>query len=99
MAKRLISLTAVLLMLCSVPLVLDSSSADDAQTVPDALLVDFGNGHTEWKDIVSGNTIEVMLTNTLDSRVAFGDRDGERTVLSVDGVSEVTVGTGVNRQA
>ena len=99
MAKRLISLMAVLLMLCSVPLVLDSSSADDAQTVPDALLVDFGNGHTEWKDIMSGNTIEAMLANTLGSRVGFGDRDGERTVLSVDGVSEVTVGTGVNRQA
>ena len=75
MAKRLISLMAVLLMLCSVPLVLDSSSADDAQTVSDALLVDFGNGHTEWKDIVPGNTIEAMLANTLNIKPVMGSTD------------------------
>ena len=94
----MISLLAVLLMLCTVPLVFEDSSAGEYPAVPDALLVDFGNGHTEWKDIVAGSTLEAMISGTIGARAVFGDRSGERTVLSVDGVSEVTVGTGVNRQ-
>ena len=94
----MISLLAVLLMLCTVPLVFEDSSAGESPAVPDALLVDFGNGHTEWKDIVAGSTLEAMISGTIGARAVFGDRSGERTILSVDGVSEVTVGTGVNRQ-
>ncbi len=94
----MISLLAVLLMLCTVPLVFEDSSAGESPAVPDALLVDFGNGHAEWKDIVAGSTLEAMISSTIGARAVFGDRSGERTVLSVDGVSEVTVGTGVNKQ-
>lgn len=97
MAKGLISALAVLLMVCAVPVFADGSSAEDA--VPaDALLVDFGNGRTEWTDMVPGSTLESTVRGTIGARAEFGDRGGERAVLSVDGVSEVTVGTGVNRQ-
>lgn len=75
-----------------------TSSADDSEDVTPELLLDMGNGHTEWVTIVSGHTIEDMLSATLGSRISFVDSSGERNVLSVDGVTEVTIGTGYIQQ-
>jgi len=95
MAERLIPLLAVLLMVCTVPLSAEAVSADAGGGETFSLLVDFGNGSAGWTDIVPGSTVGEMLSSTLGGRVSI---EGD-AVVSVDGVSEVTVGTGVNKQA
>ena len=95
MAERMIPIAVVLMMLCIIS-VSDYSAAEE--TTPDALLIDFGNGHTEWIDIVPGSTIESMVASTAGGRAVFGDMYGERSIISIDGVCAVTVGTGVNKQ-
>ena len=99
MAKRLTALFPVFLLLLATISIGYSSAEDpdEEETIPE-LLLDMGNGHTEWVTIVSGYSIEDMLSATLGNRVTFGDVDGERRVLSVDGVTSVTIGTGYHTQ-
>ncbi len=84
---------------CLLPILAEDSSAEDETEAPHyQMLLDFGNGHTEWSDTISGTTVEAAIVSAFGTRAVFGDRDGERTVLSVDGTFEVTVGTGSSRQ-
>ncbi len=95
MAKRLTVLIPVLILLLAIPASVGCSTAEnqDSETTPE-LLLDMGNGHTEWVPIVKGYSIEDTLSATLGSRIAFGDVDNERRVLSVDNVKNITIGTG-----
>ena len=99
MAKVTLSLIlATVLVACLVPMV---DAVDDPATQPKTrLLVDFGNGCTEWYDIPSDapGTLEGVLLAVLGDRVTFSPTGDSRTVSSVDGVETVTVGTGLNRQ-
>lgn len=84
--------------ICMIPVLAEGSSAEEAETPEYQMLLDFGNGHTEWSDTISGTTVEAAIVSAFGTRAEFGDRDGVRTVLSVDGTSEVTVGTDSSRQ-
>ena len=66
----------------------------DADAEGGSLLLDFGNGHTEWKDGVSGATLESAVSGALGDRISFSGGS-----VSVDGISEATVGAGLNRQS
>lgn len=98
MAKVIpVLIVAAMAVLMAVP----ASYADDGETgqQADGLLVDYGDGRTSWYDIVPAATVEAMLSATLPSgTVEFGTVDTVRTVVSVDGQSARTLGTGMSQQ-
>ena len=95
MAKGILILLALLAASASLLTVADASCAEGQ----DALLIDFGNGHTEWSDLQRGGTIESAVSLSIGGRAAFADSDSGRILVSVDGVSGVVVGKGAARQA
>lgn len=90
-------LIAISLLMCLVPAGYASADAD-SDTSGTSLLLDHGDGHTEWFPIDTSGTIASALDSALSGRITYAYEGGTRIVESVDGVAKVTIGTGVNRQ-
>ena len=78
---------ALLMFSVLIPIEGDVSSADWGER----FLVDFGNGHAVWRDVSSGGTPAEILKYDSGYTVVLSGSE----VISVDGISETTVGTSV----
>lgn len=85
MAKGLIPLLlACALLAISLP----ALSADPAGE-KDRMLIDYGNGDTEWHDIVPGSTFREALSSSAPSLdVEFSSSGEDTTVASIGGVGD-----------
>ncbi|MBE6517119.1 MAG: hypothetical protein E7Z67_02910 [Thermoplasmata archaeon] len=89
--ERMTKLTAfavTLLLLSSVLVVFNADS--DASSSEYYVLLDKGNGETEWAKQSSGATVQDVLIDTLESMGA--DMTVVGSAISVDGVDETTIG-------
>lgn len=101
MAKSVIALLlTVSVLLCLIPFCPASAESDSepAKETEPRLLLDFGNGRTEWHGIAKSGTVVSAIDSVLPGRVTYSDEGNAKTVSSVDGISEFTVGTGINKQ-
>ena len=85
--KTVAVILLALLTACVCVPVPDVSSADAGER----FLVDFGNGHAVWRDVSSGGTPAEILKYDSGYSVVLSGSD----VISVDGISETTVGSSV----
>lgn len=90
---------ALVLLLTSLPFI-DQTDADETDTEEaHSLLLDFGNGRTEWADIVPSGDLEHTFTASLAGHtLTFADSEDGRRIASVDGVSDTVVGIGYVKQ-
>lgn len=89
MAKGLIVLLAILL---AVTLLIPDLSADSTDDI-DRFLVDYGNGSTQWYDVIPGETYgETMVLSASDIEIVIVDEEEDSIVESVNGTDTIRIG-------
>lgn len=87
--KKISIIAVISLLLVTCPIIMaseDIQGADDQSKI----LIDVGNGDTEWYDVSAGNTYRDVLRNTVTSN---GMTYSDSPEFIIDGVKAITIGS------